>query len=151
MPVDYIRAGNMCALLARYPDARFVLMHISYPYSDELVALAKHYPNVYVDLCWAWSIDPYTVQDFVRTWIHAVPSNKLFAFGGDMFWPTISVAYARQARRWLTRALQAEIDDGLLSEGQAMELATRFMLTNQYACFRIDDKRAAIERAHGQI
>ena len=35
-------------------------MHIAYPYSDELVALAKHYPNVYVDMCWAWSIDPYS-------------------------------------------------------------------------------------------
>jgi uncharacterized protein len=48
--------GNLCPLLARYPDARFVLMHIAYPYSDELVSIAKHYPNVWVDLCWAWSV-----------------------------------------------------------------------------------------------
>ena len=65
MPVDRIRAGNMCALLAKYPNARFVLMHIAYPYCQELIALAKHYPNVWVDLCWAWSIDPYSSADFV--------------------------------------------------------------------------------------
>ncbi len=150
MPVDRIPAGHLSPLLARYPQARFVLMHIAYPYSDELVALAKHYPNVYVDLCWAWSIDPYSACDFVRRFIHAVPANKLFAFGGDTGWPTAAVAYAHQARRWLTRALQAEVDAGDLSEQQAMALATRFMRDNQYACFHVEQKRelaARVQRA----
>jgi uncharacterized protein len=141
MPVDYIRSGNLCALLAAYPTARFVLMHIAYPYSDELIALAKHYPNVYVDLCWAWSINPYAASDFVRRYIHAVPANKLFIFGGDTFWPGAAVAYAKQARQWFTRALQAEVDDNLLSEQEATALAARFMHENQYACFRIEEKR----------
>jgi hypothetical protein len=110
MPIERIRPGHLCALLKRYPQARFVLMHIAYPYNDELVALAKHYPNVYVDMCWAWSINPLVARDFVRRMIHAVPANKLFAFGGDTFWPNAAVAYATQARQWLTRALQAELD-----------------------------------------
>ena len=76
-------------------------MHTAYPYSDELVSIAKHYPNVWVDLCWAWSIDPYSSTDFVRRFLHAVPSNKLFGFGGDTFWPTAAVAYSIQARRGL--------------------------------------------------
>jgi predicted TIM-barrel fold metal-dependent hydrolase len=147
MPVDYIRSGNLCPLLAAYPQARFVLMHIAYPYSDELVALAKHYPNVYADLCWAWSIDPYAAMDFVRRCIHAVPINKLFAFGGDTFYPTAAVAYAYQARQWLTRALQAEADDGYLSEAAALEIATRLMASNQAACFRLEHKRAQISAA----
>ena len=51
MPVERIRPGHLCALLMRYPKARFVLMHNAYPYSDELIAIAKHYPNVYIDMC----------------------------------------------------------------------------------------------------
>ncbi|MFN8514879.1 MAG: amidohydrolase family protein [Thermomicrobiales bacterium] len=149
MPVERIRSGHLCALLARYPQARFVLMHIAYPYSNELVALAKHYPNVYVDLCWAWSIDPYTTRDFVRRAIHAVPANKLFAFGGDTGWPAAVVGYTAQARQWLTRALQAEVDEGLLSERQAIALATRLMRTNQEECFDLAGTRAAIHRAMG--
>jgi hypothetical protein len=144
MPVERIAAGNLCALLAAYPAARFVLMHIAYPYSDELVALAKHYPNVYVDMCWAWSIDPYSAGDFLRRMIHAVPANKLFVFGGDSFWPNASAAYAAQARRWLTRALQAEVDEGLLREPEARALASRLMRTNQEECFDITGTRAAI-------
>lgn len=146
MPIDRIRAGHLCGLLTRYPGARFVLMHVAYPYSDELVALAKHYPNVYVDLCWAWSIDPWTTRDVVRRMIHAVPITKLFAFGGDTFWPAASVAYAAQARAWLTRALQAEVDDRLLTEREAIAIATRLMQTNQHDCFDLDGRRAAIRR-----
>src|SRR5207237_9703229 len=112
MPVDRIRGGNLCALLSRYPKARFVLMHIAYPYSDELVALAKHFPNVYVDLCWAWSIDPHTSSDFIRRMIHAAPANKLFAFGGDSSWPCISAAYATQGPHRLTRTAEAETARG---------------------------------------
>ncbi len=145
MPVDRIKSGHLSPLLARYLDCRFILMHIAYPYSGELVSLAKHYRNVYADLCWAWSIDPYSACDFVRRFIHAVPANKLFAFGGDTSWPTSSVAYAIQARRWLTRALQGEIDDGLLTEVESIELATRFMRGNQEACFDINGTRQALK------
>jgi hypothetical protein len=144
MPIERIRPGHLCALLKRYPQARFVLMHIAYPYNDELIALAKHYPNVYVDMCWAWSINPLVARDFVRRMIHAVPSNKLFAFGGDTFWPNAAVAYAAQARQWLTRALQAEVDEGLLRAPEAIALATRLMRTNQEECFDIAGTRAAI-------
>ncbi|MCE7989702.1 MAG: hypothetical protein DYG89_51815 [Caldilinea sp. CFX5] len=144
MPVDYIRSGNLCALLAKYLDARFVLMHIAYPYSHELLALAKHYPNVYVDLCWAWSIDPYSAGDFVRRYIHATPANKLFIFGGDTFWPMGAVAYAYQARQWLTRALEAEVQERLLTETQAIGLAQRFLRENQYLCFHVAQKKAQL-------
>lgn len=148
MPVDYIRSGNLCALLAKYLEARFVLMHIAYPYSDELIALAKHYPNVYVDLCWAWSIDPYSASDFVRRYIHAVPANKLFIFGGDTFFPTAAIAYAYQARQWLTRTMQAEVNEGLLSEANAIALAQRFMQGNQYHCFHVAQKKAYLLGDH---
>ena len=147
MPVSRIAAGNMCALFARYPDARFVLMHIAYPYNDELVALAKHYRNIWVDLCWAWSIDPYSSRDFLRRFLHAVPANKLFAFGGDTGWPTGALAYSIQARNEIRRGLEAEIAEGYLSEKQAMDVATRIMRDNQYACFDIDETRANIRAA----
>ncbi len=140
MPLDYIPAGQLYRLLQQYPQARFILMHIAYPYNDELVAVAKHYPNVYVDLCWAWSIDPFTAADFVRKMIHSVPINKLFAFGGDTHFPNMSVAFAKQARRWLYYALQGEVGDGLISETEAIQIAKRLMLENQVDCFELDLK-----------
>lgn len=144
MPVDRIPAGHLYALLARYPDARFVLMHIAYPYSEELIALVKHYPNVYADLCWAWSINPLASAEFVRRYLHAAPINKLFAFGGDTRWPTSAYAYSIQARKWLTKALQAEVTDGELTECEAIGVATRLLRGNQLECFDLEGTRAAI-------
>ena len=150
MPVERIQSGHLCGLLARYPKTRFVLMHIAYPYSEELIALAKHYPNVWVDLCWAWSINTHAATDFVRRFVHAVPANKLFGFGGDSFWPWASVAYARQARQGLCRALEAEVAEGLLSEAEGLALAERFMQRNQQECFDLAGTRQAI-RASSRI
>ena len=75
---------------------------------------------------------------------NAVPINKLFAFGGDTGWPTSSYAYAIQARKWLTRALESEVQDGYLTEKQAMDIAYRLMQNNQRDCFDIEGTRAAI-------
>ncbi|MBC8077344.1 MAG: hypothetical protein H7Y32_14815, partial [Chloroflexales bacterium] len=55
-----------------------------------------------------------------------------------------AVAYAAQARAWLTRALQAEVDDGLLSEREAIAYATRLMRLNQLDCFDVAGRQAAL-------
>lgn len=144
MHLDRIRPGNLIRLLQRYPQARFVLMHTGYPYNDEMLAIAKHYPNVYVDMCWSWSIDPLASIDFLRRMLHAVPVNKLFVFGGDTFWPNAAVSFAIQARKWLSRALHSEVNDGLLTEREALWFASRLMLANQAECFAIEAKQAAI-------
>ena len=85
-------------------------------------------------------------MEFVRRFLHAAPANKLFAFGGDTRWPTSACAYAMQARRWLTRALEAEVAEGDLTEREAIELATRLMRGNQLACFDLEGTRAAIRQ-----
>ena len=120
-------------------------MHIGYPYTGEMTSLAKHYPNVYVDLCWAWSVDPYRSTELVRSMIHAAPINKLFAFGGDTSWPSAALAYSLQARTWLARALSAEVNEGLLSEPQAIEVAEYLMFRNQRACFDVEGVRRGYE------
>jgi predicted TIM-barrel fold metal-dependent hydrolase len=147
MPLDWIDPRNLCELLKSYPDARFVLMHGSYPFGAELIAMAKHYRNTWADLCWAWSIDPHSSMQFVRRFIHAAPINKLFGFGGDTHYPTAAYAYCLQMRKWLTRALSAEVDAGELSEAQAMEVASCIMRKNQLACFDLTQTRAAIRAA----
>ncbi len=99
--------------------------------------MAKHYANIYVDLCWAWSINPLASSDFVRHWIHSVPINKLLGFGGDAFYPTQSLGFALQTRKWLTYTLQKEIDDELLTTAQACQIATQLLHDNAQTLFDI--------------
>ena len=145
MPVDFIRAGNLCPLLAKYLEARFVLMHISYPYQEELIELAKHYKNVWVDMCWAWSINPNASQDFLRRYLHAAPINKLFAFGGDTMRPRAAVAYSMQARDRVTQALNDEVSERQITENQAIDIAERLLQRNQLECFDYEGRVDALQ------
>lgn len=147
MPVDRLRAAHLAPLLMEYPRARFVLMHIAYPYTDELIALAKHFGNVYVDLCWAWSLNPFASKDFVRRFLHAVPQNKLFAFGDDTPTPSMAYAYAIQMRLWLTRTLEEEVADGFMTTRQAIDTATQLLRGNQLACFDIEGRQRAVRES----
>ncbi|HYJ12948.1 MAG TPA: amidohydrolase family protein [Thermomicrobiales bacterium] len=144
MPVDRLRAAHLAPLLMEYPQARFVLMHIAYPYSDELIALAKHFANVHVDLCWVWALNPLASKGFVRRFLHAVPLNKLFAFGDDTGTPSMAYAYAVQMRRWLTLALEEEVGDGFMTARQAMDAGTRLLRGNQLACFDIEGRQRVV-------
>jgi hypothetical protein len=74
--------------------------------------------------------------------------QRVFAFGGDTGWPSSAVAYAHQGRTWLTRTLQAEVDDGLLTERDAIAYATRLMRLNQLDCFNIVGRPRALLAAN---
>jgi predicted TIM-barrel fold metal-dependent hydrolase len=147
MPLEWVHPEHLCTLLPAYPRTRFVLMHTGYPFGDELLAIAKHYQNAYVDLCWAWTIDTRATSDFVRRFLRTTPTNKLFAFGGDTLQPTLTVGYAHQARAALLGVLEAEVAEGYLKTGDALAVAQAWMRDNQYACFNVEQKRAAAVRA----
>jgi len=139
MPLERVRqnAGDVCGLLRDFPNARFVLMHIGYPYQDEYVALAKHYRNVYVDLCWAWIIAPRACVRFVKELLTAAPSNKLFTFGGDYANVENVVGHAAVARQGLCQALSELVDEGWLRPDDALALVEPLMRGNQRAAFPI--------------
>ena len=137
---DRVRAIHFAELFHKYPNVKFVLMHTAYPWTGEILSLAKHFPNVYIDMCWAWSINPYDMVQFVRSAIHSVPLNKIFVFGGDTRWAPAVVAYAIQARHYFYKALELEVEDGYLTEDDAIKIATRFMQDNQRAVFEFQNR-----------
>jgi uncharacterized protein len=139
MPLDRVRrnAGDLCPLLHDFPTANFVLMHIGYPYQDEFVALAKHYRNVVVDLCWAWIINPAACVRFVKEFLLAVPANKLLTFGGDYANVESVVGHAEIARQGLAQALSELVEEGWLTERQALDLVEPLMGGNARALFPI--------------
>lgn len=144
---DRVRPLHFAELFKKYPNVKFVLMHTGYPWTGEILTLAKHFPNVYIDMCWAWSINPFDMIQFVRSAIHSVPLNKIFLFGGDTRWAPAVIAYAMQARQYFYRAMEQEVSDGYLTEQQAIKIAARFMQENQRACFDIEGTRTTLAQA----
>ncbi len=144
MPLERVSRNlqDLCPLLQDFPNTTFVLMHITYPYQDELIALAKHYANVYVDLCWAWIVNPVATVRFVKEFLAAVPANKLLTFGGDYTAVENVVGHAELARHGLIQALSELVVEGWLSEHEAVSLVEPLMRGNAYATFHITEKAA---------
>jgi hypothetical protein len=144
MPLERVSQNlkDLCPILNDFPNTRFVLMHICYPYQDELIALAKHYPNVYVDLCWAWIVNPAATTRFVKEFLMAVPANKLFTFGGDYTAVENVVGHADIARHGLSLALSGLVNEGWLSEKESLALVDPLMRGNAQSVFHIAEKTA---------
>ncbi len=137
MPLGRVaaNASDLAPLLRDFPDTRFVLMHIGWPYQDEYLALAKHFPNVWMDLCWTWIIDPEACVRFVREFLTTVPSNKLLPFGGDYFTVECVAGHAAIARRGMARALSDLVDAEWMREEEALALVPRLFHGNARALF----------------
>lgn len=137
MPLARLRrnAGDLSRLLQEFPETKFVLMHIGYPYQDEYIALAKHYRNAYVDMCWAWIINPAASVRFLKEFLLAAPANKLFTFGGDYIIAENIVGHSVVARRGIAQALSELVAEGWLHREDVQPLAERIMHGNARAVF----------------
>lgn len=137
MPLSRLskNASDLCQLLKDFPDTPFVLMHIGYPYQDEYVALAKHYRNAYIDMCWAWIINPAASVRFLKEFLVAAPANKLFAFGGDYIAVENVYGHSVLARRGIAQALSELVAEGWIGREDAGPLAERIMHGNARGLF----------------
>jgi predicted TIM-barrel fold metal-dependent hydrolase len=135
--------GDVCELLRLSPETTFVLMHICYPYEDQMIAIAKHWHNAVIDMCWAWIMNPEASARFLRSFLMAAPSNKLLTFGGDYVPVELVAGHASLARHGIARALTDLLRSGWLTRSDAIELIDPLMHGNAEAIFRLEDKRAA--------
>jgi len=149
MPLARVRdnLSDLVPLVMEYPQLKFVLMHIAYPYQDELIAMAKHFRNVYADLCWAWIIDPVSTQEFLRRALAAVPASKLLCFGGDYMVVENVVGHAAMARAGLARALMQAVDDTTIDTDDALRLVPILMNGNARRLFDAPEELPISEQA----
>ncbi len=117
-------------LFIDYPDVDFDLFHISYPYQSVACALAKMFPNVYIDMCWAHIISPSASISALRDFLDAVPYNKISAFGGDYMFVDGVYGHLEIARRNVSAVLAEMINEGVFGEAKALEIAKALFYDN---------------------
>ena len=130
-------------LFLQYPKVRFDLFHIGYPFQHVLSALAKNFPNVFIDMCWAHIVSPEASVRALEEWLDAVPYNKISAFGGD--YAIVDAVYGHQvlARRNVSRTLGRKISEGCFDVQTARVIARRLLYDNPMEIFRLQQKGIA--------
>jgi hypothetical protein len=137
MPLERVRrnAADLCPLLMAHPNTTFVLMHMGYPYQDEYIALAKHFPNAVIDLSFAWILNPAATTRFVAEFLTSAPATKLLTFGGDYRIIESVVGHAQRARHGLCQALRQTVKAGWLTGTEAVDLVEPLMHGNALLTF----------------
>jgi predicted TIM-barrel fold metal-dependent hydrolase len=149
MPLSRLihNAGSACELCRSAPETSFVFMHICYPYYEELLAVAKHWTNACVDMCWSWIINPVAAKDFLKKFLVTAPANKILTFGGDYLYVEQVVGHAAIARQGIALALSELVEEGWLSLDNALELVDPIMHGNARRIFRLDEKETILRAA----
>jgi len=142
MPLSRVRnnPGSATDLCRNAPETKFVFMHICYPYYEDMIAIAKHYPNAYLDMCWSWIINPIAAKDFLKKYVVTAPANKVLTFGGDYIPVELVLGHATIARRGIALALSELVEEGWLTMKDAMELIDPIMHGNARRIFRLAEK-----------
>jgi predicted TIM-barrel fold metal-dependent hydrolase len=125
-------------LFLDYPDVDFDIFHIGYPYQNVLTALAKNFPNVYIDMCWAHIVSPNASVAALVEWVDTVPLNKISAFGGD--YQFVDGVYGHQAlaREDVAKALSIKVEEGLFDVSKAGQIARLLLYENPKKIFRLN-------------
>jgi uncharacterized protein len=125
-------------LFLEYGGLTFDLFHISYPFERTAGALAKNFPNVTLDMCWAHIISPEACVRALVEWLDAVPANKICAFGGDYCFIDGVYGHQKMARRNVARALATKVGDGCFDLERAREICRWLFCDNPRRIFRLD-------------
>lgn len=126
-------------LFLEYPDVRFDLFHMGYPYQQTTSALAKCFRNVYIDMCWAHIISPFASRRALSEFLDSVPASKICAFGGD--YHIVDAVYGHQylARLNVSRVLAEKVDEGTASLDRAKKIAKMLFYDNPARIYDLSD------------
>jgi len=140
--IDWSDPGLLTNLFVQYPDVRFVLFHIGYPFERKLSVLAKNFRNVFIDMCWAHIISAEASVRALVEWLDALPYNKIAGFGGD--YAILDAVYGHQAiaRENICRALAMKIDQGRFDTEVGKMIAVRLLRDNPIEIYHLEKRLA---------
>lgn len=135
--IERTNALSLREAVACNPDTRFVLFHGSYPWMDDLAAMAHYFENVYTDLCWLPILSTGAAERFLNEMLDVTTADKLM-WGCDTWTPEESYGALLAMRDVLCRVLASRIERGQCDPSDARELTCRILSDNAAELYRIE-------------
>ncbi len=131
------RPLDAAGLIERNPRTRFLLMHLAWPWSDELLGMAFVYRNTWIDLTWSWLLSPSRFLASFRQAVDVLPDESRMMLGGDTWHAEEAYGAIGLARRLIARVLEGCVRDGDFRGADAERLGRRILHDNAKAFFRL--------------
>jgi hypothetical protein len=129
------RPLKAAGLIERNPGTRFLLMHLAWPWTDELLGMAFTYRNVWLDLTWSWLLGPNRFREVIPQAIDVLCDESRMMLGGDAWHVEETYGAIGLVRRLLADALETCVRDGQFGYGDAERLARKIMQENAVRFF----------------
>lgn len=129
---------NVAGLVERHPGTRFLLMHLGYPWSRDLLGMAFVYRNIWLDLTWSFLLSPSHFKLALHEAIEILPDESRLMLGGDAWHVEESYGALALGRRLIGEVLSERVQSGFLTDEGARRLARRILHENARAFFGPD-------------
>jgi len=124
-------------LIERHPRTRFLLMHLAYPWSHDLLGMVFVYRNIWLDLTWSLLLSPSHFKLALHEAIEMLPDESRMMLGGDNWHVEETYGTMNLARRLIGEVLEEKIASGYLLEDDARRLAAKILRENAIGFFRL--------------
>ena len=125
----------VAGLVERHPGTRFLLMHLGYPWSRDLLGMAFVYRNIWLDLTWSFLLSPSHFKLALHEAIEILPDESRLMLGGDAWHVEESYGALALGRRLIGEVLHERIGARFLGEEGSRRLARRILHENARAFF----------------
>lgn len=126
--------SNLCI---EYPQVTFCLLHLGFPFQKEACVMAKTFKNVFLDMAWNHLISPSESIRFLETSLDLVPTNKLFAFGGDESKPDLVFGHLVMAKHHAALAFSSLVEKEVLSLARAKAICLQIFHSNPKRVYKL--------------
>jgi len=133
--VRFTNPAHLIPVFQKYRTVRFDIFHAGWPFSEILGSIGKEFPNVWLDMCWAWAMNPVQMERILDEWLASVPCNKIFAFGADTRSPFMMLGYAIQAKNGIANVLERKVRRKEMDIETAKFVAKRIISQNALEFF----------------
>ncbi|KAF8585597.1 amidohydrolase 2 [Ramaria rubella] len=128
----------MQPIFQEFPQTTIVLLHSSYPFSQEAGYLASVYRNVYLDF---GEVFPIISKDgqlaIIRQILELTPTTKILWSTDGHWWPETYYLAVVQVREALYTVLADSITKGDLTESQAVIIVQRTLFHNSNQVYKL--------------
>jgi uncharacterized protein len=124
-------------LIERHPRTRFLLMHLAYPWSRDLLGLALVYRNIWLDLTWAPLLSPSHFKLALHEAIEILPDESRMMLGGDNWHVEETYGALTLARRLIGEVLEEKLGAGYFQPAEAERLGAKILRENALRFFRL--------------
>jgi predicted TIM-barrel fold metal-dependent hydrolase len=120
--------------IQKLPETRFVLLHCSYPWIEDMSLLVTNYPNVHADLSWVPLISTQAAATLVHELIERASIDRI-AWGCDTWTPEESYGSLLAFCHVLASALAKKIADGYCSSRDAFRIVDHILFDNPHQLY----------------